>query len=116
MDEQKPGRKKPTPEQEAAVRRHLRYQDDQRSQDEAADGGVFSSITNTGAGIILRIGLMVMRAGGRMISGGSGRTGVYWGYPLGTITIVIGALICCVGFLVWGVVALCQAIYRGMAG
>jgi hypothetical protein len=116
MDEPKPGKKKPTPEQDAAVRRHLRYQNDQRLQDEADNKGVFSSITKTGAGVILRIGLMVMRAGGRMISRGSGHTGVYWGYPFGMITIVAGALISCVGFLFWAVAALCQAIYRGIAG
>lgn len=116
MDEQQPNRPKPTPEQEAAIQRHLRYQNNQHSGDDQTDGGVLSSITKTSAGLILRIGLMVMRAGARLISGGSRRTGVYWGYPLGMITIVAGALICCVGFLVWAVVALCQAIYRGIAG
>jgi hypothetical protein len=109
-------KKERTPEQEAAVRRHLRFQDDQRSGDEATDGGAFSSITNTSAGIILRVGLMVIRASVGMAFGGSGSKDVNLRIPIGLIGIIVGALICCLGFAVWAVATLCLTIYRAISG
>jgi hypothetical protein len=109
-----PSKAKRTPEQKAAVQRHLRHQNKQRSGKEKTEGGAFSAITNTGFGIILRIGLRVMRSGAAMISRGGGKNDVYWGYPIGMLIIVVGGLICCVGLAIWAVLALGQAIYRGI--
>ncbi len=106
---------KRTPEQDAAVQRHLRHQNNQRSGKEQTDGGAFSSITYTSSGIVLRIGLRVMRSGVAMISRGGGNTDVYWGYPIGMLIIVVGGLVCGVGLVIWAVLALGQAIYRGIA-
>lgn len=116
MDEQQPKGPKPTPEQEAAVRRHLKYQRGQRSSDEQGDGGAFSSITNTGAGIVLKIGLKVIKSGLGLIGGGGGRNDVYWGFPFGILAIVAGALICGLGMVVWSVVTVGQIIYRAISG
>jgi len=116
MDEQQPKGPKPTPEQEAAVRRHLRYQRGQRSGDEEGDGGAQSPITNTGAGIVLRIGLKVIESGLGLIAGGGGRNDVYWGFPFGILAIVAGALICGFGIVVWSVVTVGQLIYRAISG
>jgi len=109
-----PSKVKRTPEQEAAVRRHLRHQNEQRPGKEQKDGGAFSAITTTASGLVLRIGLRVMRSGLAMLGGGSGRNDVYWGYPIGMLIIVVGGFICCVGVVIWAVSALTQAIYRGI--
>lgn len=113
-DVAKPRKAKRTPEQEAAVQRHLRHQNNQRSGKEQTDGGAFSSIANTGSGIILRIGLRVMRSGVAMIARGGGKNDVYWGYPIGMLIIVVGGLVCCLGLVIWAVLALGQAIHRGI--
>jgi len=109
-----PSKAKRTPEQEAAVQRHLRHQNEQRPGKEQKDGGAFSVITTTASGLILRIGLRVMRSGAAMIGRGGGKNDVYWGYPIGALIIVVGGLICGVGLFIWAVSALGQAIYRGI--
>lgn len=103
-------------EQEAAVRRHLRYQRGQRPEEKQSDGGRFSLITNTGAGLVFRIGLSVIGAGTEMIFAERQTSGVYWGYPIGTAIVVFGALICGLGITIWAVVVLSRAIYRGITG
>jgi len=110
------GKKRRRHEQEAAVRRHLRYQRGQRPEKEQSDGDRFSLITNTGAGLVFSIGLSVMSAGAEMMFGGHRANDVYWGYPIGTAIIVFGALICGLGIAIWAVVVLFRAIYRGITG
>ena len=97
-----------TPEQEANLKRHLRHQDSQRRGE--------SSIHNSGFSIIFRIGVKVIHAGGKLFLGGGKVTDVFWGFPLGMIVVVIGALICGLGLVVWGVLITCRAIYRGISG
>jgi len=116
MDEQQPKGPKPTPEQEAAVRRHLKYQRGQRSGDEEGDGGAQSPLTFTSAGIVLKIGLKVIERGLGLIAGGGGRNDVYWGFPIGTLAIVAGALICGFGIVVWSAVTVGHLIYRAISG
>lgn len=116
MDEQAPSGPKRTPEQEAAVRRHLRYQDGQRSRDEQANDSVFSPIANTSAGIVLRIALRIMGSGGKLIFSTGDRADVNLKVPIGIVSFLAGGLLFCVGLVVWIVVATIQAIWRGIAG
>ena len=108
-------KKERTPEQEAAVQRHLRRQNNQRSGDEQTDGGAQPSIANSGPGIAFRIGLKVMRSGGKLFLGGGGRADVYWGYPIGAVIVLVGAVISCLGLAIWAVLAMGQAIYRAIS-
>jgi hypothetical protein len=110
------GEKERTHEQEAAVRRHLRHQSEQRSRDEQTDGDRFSLITDTGAGLLFRIGLRVIKAANKLMFGDHRSNDVYWGYPIGMAIIVIGALICGLGIVIWAVVVLFRMIYRGITG
>jgi hypothetical protein len=103
-------------EQEAAVRRHIRYQRGQRPEEERSDGGRFSLITNTGAGLVFSIGLSVIGAGTEMIFGDHRTNDVYWGYPFGTAIVAFGALVCGLGIAIWTVVVSFRAIYRGVTG
>lgn len=107
MDAEESGPKR-TPKQEADLRRHLRHQDNQRQGE--------SSITNPGFSIIFRIGIKVIRTGGQLFLGGGRVTDVFWGFPLGMIVVFIGALICGLGLVVWGVLLTFRAIYRGISG
>jgi len=107
MDAEQSGPKR-TPKQDADLRRHLGYQDSQRQGE--------SSIHNSGFSIIFRIGVKVIYAGGKLFLGGGKVTDVFWGFPLGMIVVVIGALICGLGLVVWGVLITCRAIYRGISG
>ena len=108
MDEQQPSKPKLTPEQEANLQRHLRHQDNQRQGE--------SSISNAGFAIIFRIGVKVIRTGGQLFLGGGKVTDVFWGFPLGMIVVVMGALICCLGLVVWALLASFYAIYRAISG
>ena len=107
MDAEESGPKR-TPKQEADLRRHLRHQDNQRQGE--------SSITNSGFAIIFRIGVKVIRTGGQLFLGRGKVTDVFWGFPLGMIVVVMGALICGLGLVVWGVLITFRAIYRGIFG
>ena len=107
MDAEQPGPKR-TPKQDADLRRHLGYQDSQRQGE--------SSINNPGFSIIFRIGVKVIHAGGKLFLGGGKVTDVFWGFPLGMIVVVMGALVCGLGLVVWGVLITFRAIYRGISG
>ncbi len=107
MDAEESGPKR-TPKQEADLRRHLKHQDNQRQGE--------SSITNSGFAIIFRIGVKVIRTGGQLFLGGGKVTDVFWGFPLGMIVVVMGALICGLGLVVWGALITFRAIYRGISG
>ena len=107
MDAEQSGPKR-TPKQEADLRRHLRHQDNQRAEE--------SSITNSGYAIIFRIGLKVIRSGGQLFLGGGKVTDVFWGFPVGMIVVMFGALICCLGLAVWAVLASFHAMYRAISG
>ena len=110
MDAEESGPKR-TPTQEADLRRHLRHL---RHQDNQRQGE--SSITNSGFAIIFRIGVKVIRTGGQLFLGGGKVTDVFWGFPLGMIVVVMGALICCLGLVVWALLASFHAIYRAISG
>ncbi len=115
MDDQAPSRPKRTPEQEAAVQRHLKNQDRRRSRDEPANDSIFSPIANTSAGIILRIALRILRSAGKLIiSDGGGDVNLK--VPLGMVMFLAGGLLFCVGLVVWVVIATTQAIWRAIAG
>jgi len=43
-------------------------------------------------------------------------TDVFWGFPLGMIVVVMGALICGLGLVVWGALITFRAMYRGISG
>jgi hypothetical protein len=106
MDAEPPGPKR-TPKQDADLRRHLKYQDSQHQGD--------SPINNPGFSIIFRIGLKVIREGGKLFLGGDKPTDVVWGFPLGMIVVVIGGLVCGLGLVIWGVLIMFRAIYRAIA-
>ena len=107
MDAEESGSKR-TPKQEADLRRHLRHQDNQRQEE--------SSITNSGFAIIFRMGVKVIRTGGQLFLGGGKVTDVFWGFPLGMIVVVMGAVVCVLGLVVWGMLISFRAIYRGIFG
>jgi hypothetical protein len=75
-----------------------------------------SLITNSGFAIIFRIGMKVIRIGGQLFLGGGKVTDVFWGFPLGMIVVFFGALICCLGLVIWAVLASFSAIYRAISG
>ena len=107
MDAEQSGPKR-TPKQEADLRKHLRHQDNERSEE--------SPITNSSFAIIFRIGVKVIRTGGQLFLGGGKVTDVFWGFPLGMIVVFLGALICCLGLVIWAVLASFYAIYRAISG
>ena len=57
-----------------------------------------------------------MRAGKDLFLRGGRDADVYWGYPIGAIIIIFGAIISCLGLVVWAVLLMFQAIYRGISG
>ncbi len=94
MNDEQPSGTKRTPEQEAALQRHLRYQTRQRKGQPSSPGAASSSFLKSKEAIGIRIALpgLVLILVGILFGHGFG--------PLGLIPVLIGVLIVIVGFAV----------------